>query len=114
MSSLAVTPPSRELPPGLGYLLAVPASNDSGHPRYWPSDVLYAFTLKMAAHGLCVSASMMLGDRKYALQQLQLAHTMDDEELREIAVRMFGYFEQPVPSELAAPAERAPAAMSLN
>jgi hypothetical protein len=108
MSSLAVTTNPRQLPPGLGYLLAVPASNDPGPGRYWPSDVLYAFTLKMAAHGLCVSASMMLGDRQYALEQLQLAHTMDDAELREIAMRMFGYFEQPVPSEAAAPA------MSLN
>ena len=37
---------------------------------YWPPSALQAFTLRMASHGLCVSSSMMLGDRCYALEQL--------------------------------------------
>ena len=64
--------------------------------RYWPSDLLYAFTLQMAAHGQCVSASTMLGDQAYALAQLNHAHALGDAELRALAVRLFAYFDAPV------------------
>lgn len=60
--------------------------------RYWPSDLLYAFTLRMAARGQCVSASMMLGDRSYALAQLRHAHAIGDEELRGLVTQLFGFF----------------------
>jgi hypothetical protein len=43
---------------------------------------------------------MMLGDREYAMWQLARAHTMYDPELREIAARLFAYFDDtraPVP-----------------
>jgi hypothetical protein len=95
MSTPAVTTATARLvPQGMGYLLTVPGPTEcSQHPRYWPSDLLYSFTLQMAANGFCVSASMMLGDRQYALDQLALAHTLDDEGLRLLAMKLFTYFD---------------------
>ena len=84
------------------------ASDDfdtAGARRYCPTELLSAFTLLMAGHGRCVSASMMLGDREYAMWQLARAHTMADPELREIAARLFAYFDDssaPVPAGLRA------------
>ena len=72
--------------PGLGHKAA---EDDS----YWPRSELQAFTLRMAAHGLCVSSSMMLGDRRYALEQLRYAHAMADEDLRGLAMALFRHFE---------------------
>jgi hypothetical protein len=63
--------------------------------RYCPTELLGTFTLLMAGHGRCVSADMMLGDRDYALWQLARAHTMADEQLRAVAVRLFSYFDDP-------------------
>ena len=63
--------------------------------RYCPTDLLGTFTLLMAGHGRCVSADMMLGDREYAMWQLARAHTMADDELRRVAVRLFSYFDDP-------------------
>jgi hypothetical protein len=71
--------------------------------RYCPIRLLDALCLLMAGHGRCVNASMMLGDREYAMWQLARAHTMDDPELREIAARLFAYFDDtraPVPAGL--------------
>jgi hypothetical protein len=97
MSTTAATSASpRLVPQGMGYLLTVPGSSEcSQHPRYWPSDLLYSFTLQMSANGFCVSASMMLGDRQYALEQLAHAHTLDDDGLRLLAVKLFTYFDAP-------------------
>jgi hypothetical protein len=61
---------------------------------YWPADVLEAFTLQMSSHGFSVSSSMMLGDRRYAIEQLALAHTLSDDRLRELAVQLFQHFER--------------------
>ena len=61
---------------------------------YWPRGELQAFTLRMAAHGLCVSASMMLGDRRYALEQLRYAHALAEDDLRGLAMALFRHFEQ--------------------
>ena len=78
----AATSAPRLIPQGMAYLLTVPGPGDcEQHPRYWPSDLLYSFTLQMAARGFCVSASMMLGDREYALEQLAHAHTLTDDSL---------------------------------
>jgi len=86
----------RLAPQGMGYLLTVAGPGEcSQHPRYWPSDLLYSFTLQMSANGLCVSASMMLGDREYALEQLVQAHTLNDDGLRQLAVKLFTYFDAP-------------------
>ena len=61
---------------------------------YWPPSALQAFTLRMASHGLCVSSSMMLGDRCYALEQLAHAHALADDELRGLAMELFRHFER--------------------
>ncbi|MEO7391710.1 MAG: hypothetical protein ABIU58_06020 [Ramlibacter sp.] len=71
-----------------------------GATHYCPTSLLAAFILLMAGHGHCVNSSMMLGDREYALWQLAGAHALGDAELREVAVRLFGYFDYtraPVP-----------------
>lgn len=71
--------------------------------HYCPTQLLSAFCLLMAGHGRCVSAAMMLGDREYAMWQLARAHTLDDRELRGVAARLFGYFDDvraPVPAGL--------------
>ena len=62
---------------------------------YCPTDLLGTFTLLMAGQGRCVSSDMMLGDREYAMWQLARAHTMADDQLRAIAVRLFSYFDDP-------------------
>ncbi len=63
-----------------------------GSSTYWPIGVMQAFTLRMASHGLCVSSAMMLGDRRYAQDQLAYAHTLNDDSLRELAVALFQHF----------------------
>lgn len=63
--------------------------------RYCPLELLGTFTLLMAGHGRCVSAAMMLGDREYAMWQLARAHTLADESVRSVAVRLFTYFDDP-------------------
>jgi hypothetical protein len=73
--------------------------------RYCPTELLSAFALLMAGHGRCVSASMMLGDREYAMWQLARAHTLGDRELRGVAARLFAYFDDtsaPAPAGLRA------------
>ncbi len=74
--------------------VAPPVYDLAGHDGYWPRNALQAFTLRMASHGLCVSTSMMLGDRRYALEQLGHAHAMADDELRGLAVELFRHFER--------------------
>ena len=79
------------------------ASDDFEMPdltRYCPTRLLSAFALLMAGHGRCINTSMMLGDREYAMWQLARAHTLADGELREVAVKLFAYFDDahaPVP-----------------
>lgn len=71
--------------------------------RYCPTELLAVFSLLMAGHGRCISTAMMLGDREYAMWQLARAHTLEDRELREVAARLFGYFDDdraPVPAGL--------------
>jgi hypothetical protein len=87
--------------PNLRSLDASDEFDDVPRPtRYCPTKLLGAFSLLMAGHGRCVNCSMMLGDREYAMWQLARAHTMDDAELREVAARLFAYFDDaraPVP-----------------
>ncbi|MEZ5644171.1 MAG: hypothetical protein R3E94_18525 [Burkholderiaceae bacterium] len=73
----------------------------SPHPRsvrypvnpVWPPDLLQAFTLRMASHGMSVSRALMNEDRRYALLQLADAHNLADETLRLMAVELFRHFE---------------------
>ena len=64
-------------------------------PRYCPTDLLASFALLMAGHGRCVSTTMMLGDREYAMWQLACARAMNDAELENVATRLFAYFDDP-------------------
>ena len=71
--------------------------------RYCPTGLLSAFALLMGGHGRCINTAMMLGDREYAMWQLARAHTLGDGELREVAARLFAYFDDvraPVPAGL--------------
>lgn len=61
--------------------------------HFWPRAALEAFTTRMAGHGFSVSGTLMNHDRRYALEQLQQAHTLADEPLREMAVGLFHHFE---------------------
>ena len=79
--------------------------SELGDARYCPTELLEAFALLMAGHGRSISASMMLGDREYAMWQLARAHTLGDRELRSIAARLFAFFDDvgaPVPAGLRA------------
>ncbi|EER58261.1 hypothetical protein AcdelDRAFT_4167 [Acidovorax delafieldii 2AN] len=60
---------------------------------YWPCERLNAFILKMAAHGQCVNAAMMLGHRPYALEQLARARALGDPDLAGLAARLQAYFD---------------------
>jgi hypothetical protein len=83
----------------LDHGLSLDTSDDDGDAfdtsQYCPTQLLGTFTLLMAGQGRCVSSAMMLGDREYAMWQLARAHTMADEQLRAVAVRLFGYFDDP-------------------
>lgn len=60
---------------------------------YWPAHALDGFLLRMAAHGKCVSAAMMLGDRRYAAEQLERAWALkDDSQLQSLAAELAPYF----------------------
>lgn len=60
---------------------------------YWPCERLNAFILKMAAHGQCVNAAMMLGHRPYALEQLARARALGDPDLAGLAAPLQAYFD---------------------
>ena len=90
------------LPSTESSLTSLDASDEFEVPdstRYCPTQLLSAFALLMAAHGRCINTTMMLGDREYAMWQLARAHTLGDAEVREVAARLFAYFND----------ERAPA-----
>jgi len=83
--------PSAESP-----LTSLDASDEfevPGSSRYCPTQLLSAFALLMAGHGRCINTTMMLGDREYAMWQLARAHTLGDAEVREVAARLFAYFD---------------------
>lgn len=65
--------------------------------RYWPSDLLDTFILKMAAAGQCVHTAMMLGDRHYAMVQLATARLSHDDTLVALSSRLQAYFEADAP-----------------
>jgi hypothetical protein len=76
----------------------IPAGAQAGtYPlHYWPCELLHAFTLEMAAQGVCVHESMMLGDAGYARQKLDRALALREPALNRLVDRMLDYFE-PMP-----------------
>ncbi|MDA8444660.1 hypothetical protein [Paracidovorax valerianellae] len=69
-----------------------------GLSRYWPAETLDAFLLQMAARGHCISAAMMLGDRSYALQQIERARAMPGCALQALVQELSEYFEDAEPA----------------
>ncbi|SFD34985.1 hypothetical protein [Paracidovorax konjaci] len=67
-------------------------------PRYWPAQTLDAFLLQMAARGHCISAAMMLGDRRYALEQIEHARGLQGETLRALVQELSEYFQDTEPA----------------
>ena len=63
------------------------------HALPWPAEMLEAFSLRMASHGMSISRPLMLSDKRYALEQLVHAQTMCDETLRLMSVELFRHFE---------------------
>ena len=74
---------------------SIPAGAQTGaYPlHYWPCGLLHAFTLEMAAHGVCVHESMMLGDGEYAHQKLAQATALHDPTVDQLVLNMLDYFE---------------------
>ncbi len=66
--------------------------------RYWPAHALDAFLLQMAARGHCISATMMLGDRHYALDQLQHARALSGDALQSAVRELSDYFQDAQPA----------------
>ena len=69
--------------------------------HYWPCELLHAFTLELAAHGICVRESMMLGDADYAHQKLAQATALHDPTVDQLVINMLDYFEPPCQARLA-------------
>jgi hypothetical protein len=65
-----------------------------GSQYRWPPRIIQDFAVRMAGHGFSVSGTMMHHDRGYALEQLQHAHTLADDHLRELAMELFRHFER--------------------
>ena len=63
--------------------------------HYWPCELLHAFTLEMAARGICVHEAMMLGDADYARQKLAQATALHDQAVDPLVLNMLDYFEPP-------------------
>jgi len=80
-------------PEGLSFDSSDDVLAASVSPRYCPTALLAGFALLMAGHGLCVNTDMMLGDSEYAMWQLSCAKAMDDVELSEVTMRLYGYFD---------------------
>jgi hypothetical protein len=62
------------------------------HFHYWPYELLHAFTLEMAARGICVHEAMMLGDARYARQKLSQASALQDPAVDQLVRNMSDYF----------------------
>ena len=57
------------------------------------TDLMEAFSLRMARHGTCVSRRMMLADPAYARQQAAHAHSFDDPLLVLMALELMRQFD---------------------
>ena len=63
--------------------------------HYWPCELLHAFTLELAARGICVHEAMMLGDADYARQKMSQASALRDPAVDQFVLNMLDYFEPP-------------------
>jgi hypothetical protein len=60
----------------------------------WPADLLLSFSLRMSVHGMSLSRTLMLCDRRYAMQQLMFAHSLPDKRLQQLAAELLVHFEE--------------------
>lgn len=60
----------------------------------WPEDLMLSFSLRMAVHGVKVSRTLMVCDRRYAMQQLMFAHSLQDTRLQKLAAQLLFHFEE--------------------
>ena len=93
MNSATATTTVQGSAPALRGLDGAEQSLLADETRYCPSQLLAAFAWLMAGHGRAVCTAMMLGDREYAAMQLARAHTLHDPQLREVAARLFAWFD---------------------
>ncbi|MFY3383098.1 hypothetical protein [Paracidovorax sp. MALMAid1276] len=80
-------------PGGAAPSTPAPEAAPAAVATYWPCERLNAFMLKMAAHGRCVNAAMMLGHRPYARLQLAAARQLPDDGLHALADELQAYFD---------------------
>lgn len=59
----------------------------------WPEELLSQFGLRMAGHGMSISRTHMLGNPRYALQQLVHARALGDDTLDLLVGQLFRCFE---------------------
>jgi hypothetical protein len=59
----------------------------------WPLDLLENFSLRMASHGMCISRALMMCDRRYAVEQLTHAKSIEDPWLYDLATQLFTHYE---------------------
>lgn len=102
---METTPHSSSAMPGLAPLVSQLAQGDrrwaQRQPVWreretalpWPWEMLEAFSLRMASHGMSISRPLMLSDKRYALEQLVHAQTLCDETLRLMSLELFRHFE---------------------
>ena len=69
-----------------------PATVSDRQLHYWPCELLHAFTLEMAARGICVHEAMMLGDADYARQKLSQASALQNPTVDQLVLNMLDYF----------------------
>ena len=68
------------------------ATTSARQSHYWPCELLHAFTLEMAARGICVNEAMMLGDADYAHQKLLQASELHNPAVDQLVLNMRDYF----------------------
>lgn len=71
----------------------MPARAATQQSMEWPEDLLAAFGMRMAGHGMSISRVEMQRDPRYALQQLAHARELGDAHLNVLAEQMFRLFE---------------------
>lgn len=71
-----------------------PVQRETDIAMDWPADVLLSFSLRMAVHGMSLSRTLMLCDRRYAMQQLMFAHSLPDKRLQQLAAELLFHFEE--------------------
>lgn len=70
-----------------------PVARETDVAMDWPEDLMLSFSLRMAVHGMSVSRTLMVCDRRYAMQQLMFAHSIPDTRLQKLAAQLVFHFE---------------------